>query len=150
MVGIYWNNHHHLLRASERISGSAMWSNLLLLFWLSLMPSATAWVGKYPNHALPAALYGVVALGAGIAYNVLTVALIRASGEQSLINRGVGRNVKGIGSQFLYAAGVGLAFVNPVISYVLYSTVAVMWFIPEGRFVRASSSGMPTGISEST
>ena len=136
VVGIYWNNHHHLLRAAERISGAAMWANLFLLFWLSLIPVLTEWLRDEYRHPLPAAAYGVVALAAGFAYAILVRALIRANGRDSVLADAIGSDVKGYASLVLYAAGVGLAFVSPWISYVIYVAVAVMWFVPDRRFTR--------------
>ena len=136
IIGIYWNNHHHLLRAAERISGAAMWANLFLLFWLSLIPVLTEWLRDEYRHPLPAAAYGVVALAAGVAYAILVRALIRANGRDSAVAQAIGSDVKGYGSLVLYAAGVGLAFVRPWISYALYVAVAATWFIPDRRFTR--------------
>ncbi len=138
MIGIYWNNHHHLLRAADRMNASVMWSNLFLLFWLSLFPVVTAWVGKYPNHALPAAAYGVVGLWAGFAYWVLVRTIIRANGTNSTVSHAMGNDLKGNLSLLFYAAGIGLAAVkavSPIASYVLYGIVAVMWLIPDRRLV---------------
>lgn len=137
MVGIYWNNHHHLLRAAERISGAAMWANLFLLFWLSLIPVLTEWLRDEYRHALPAAAYGTVALAAGLAYAILVRALIRANGRASAVAQAIGSDIKGYASLVLYAAGVVLAFVSPWISYGLYVAVALMWFVPDRRFTRS-------------
>lgn len=137
MVGIYWNNHHHLLRAAERISGAAMWANLFLLFWLSLIPVLTEWLRDEYRHALPAAAYGAVQLAAGVAYTILVRTLIRANGRESAVAQAIGSDIKGYASLVLYAAGVGLAFVSPWISYLLYVAVAVMWFVPDRRFTRS-------------
>jgi uncharacterized membrane protein len=136
-VGIYWNNHHHLLRAAERISGAAMWANLFLLFWLSLIPVVTEWLRDEYRHALPAAAYGVVALAAGFAYAILVRALIRANGRDSALAAAIGSDIKGYASLVLYATGVGLAFVSPWISYTFYVAVSVMWFVPDRRFTRS-------------
>jgi uncharacterized membrane protein len=136
-VGIYWNNHHHLLRAADRISSAVMWANLFLLFWLSLIPVLTEWLRDAYRHALPAAAYGAVLLAAGFAYAILVRALIRANGRTSAVAQAIGSDVKGNASLVLYAAGVGLAFVSPWISYVLYVAVAVMWFVPDRRFTRS-------------
>jgi uncharacterized membrane protein len=136
LIGIYWNNHHHLLRAAELISGAAMWANLLLLFWLSLVPVLTEWLRDEYDHALPAAAWGIVALAAGISYSILVRTLVRANGRQSAVAQAIGSDLKGYTSLALYAAGVGLAFVSPWISYVLYVAVAVIWFIPDRRFMR--------------
>src|SRR4029077_7686395 len=111
-VGIYWNNHHHLLRAAERISGAAMWANLFLLFWLSLIPVLTEWLRDEYRHALPAAAYGAVALAAGFAYAILARALIKANGRDSALAEAIGSDVKGYLSLVLYAAAVALAFVS--------------------------------------
>ena len=136
-VGIYWNNHHHLLRAAERISGSAMWANLFLLFWLSLIPVLTEWLRDEYRHPLPAATYGAVALAAGFGYSVLARALVRANGPDSAVAAAIGSDRKGHASLALYGAGVGLAFVSPWIAYGCYVAVAVLWFIPDRRFTRS-------------
>lgn len=133
IVGTYWNNHHHLLRATTRMNGAVMWANLFLLFWLSLLPIVTGWVGKYPRHALPAASYGLVGLGSAIAYWILVRAIIRANGTDSTVARAIGSDIKGNASLALYAAGSGLAFASPVASYIMYAAVAIMWFVPDRR-----------------
>ena len=138
MIGIYWNNHHHLLRATRRISASVMWTNLLLLFWLSLIPFATEWVGTSHGHALPAATYGVVALAAALAYFALVRSILRANPADPGIVAAVGKDVKGIMSAIIYAAGIGLAFVSPYLAYTCYVLVSLIWFIPDRRFTRAS------------
>jgi uncharacterized membrane protein len=135
-IGIYWNNHHHLLRAADRISGAVMWANLFLLFWLSLIPVLTEWLRDEYRHPLPAAAYGIVALAAAIAYTVLVRALIRANGRDSAVATAIASDAKGYASLGLYAAGVGLAFVSPWMSYAIYAAVSVMWFIPDQRFTR--------------
>jgi uncharacterized membrane protein len=137
VVGIYWNNHHHLLRAAERISGAAMWANLFLLFWLSLIPVLTEWLRDEYRHALPAAAYGTVALAAGFAYAILVRTLIRANGRDSALAAAIGSDIKGYASLVLYAAGVGFAFLSPWISYGFYVAVALMWFVPDRRFTRS-------------
>jgi uncharacterized membrane protein len=136
ILGIYWNNHHHLLRAADRISGAVMWANLFLLFWLSLIPVLTEWLRDEYRHPLPAAAYGIVALAAAIAYTVLVRALIRANGRDSAVATAIASDEKGYASLGLYAAAVGLAFVSPWISYAIYAAVSVMWFIPDRRFTR--------------
>jgi uncharacterized membrane protein len=138
-IGIYWNNHHHLLRAAERISGAAMWANLFLLFWLSLIPVLTEWLRDEYRHALPAAAYGAAALAAGLAYTILVRTLIRANGPDSSLAEAIGSDAKGYASLALYAAGVVLAFVSPWISYALYVAVALMWFVPDRRFTRSQT-----------
>jgi TMEM175 potassium channel family protein len=137
-VAIYWNNHHHLLRAADRISGSVMWANSFLLFWLSLMPVLTAWLSDQYDQKLPAACYGIVALAAALAYSILVRTLIRANGKDSLVATAIASDVKGYASLALYAAGIGLAAVSPWIAYVLYAAVSVVWWIPDRRFTRAS------------
>jgi len=136
LLGIYWNNHHHLLRAAERINGSVMWTNLFLLFWLSLIPVLTEWVREEYEYPLPAAAYGVVLLASGFAYSLLVRALIRANGRDSAVARAIGSDVKGNVSLVIYAAAIPLAFVSPWISYALYVVVALVWFVPDRRFVR--------------
>ena len=136
-VGIYWNNHHHLLKATRRISGSVMWANLHLLFWLSLIPVITEWVGTDYRKEWPAATYGIVAFGAAIAFTVLVRTILRANGTDSYVARAIGSDTKGNVSLLIYAAGIGLAFVSPWISYALYASVAIMWFIPDRRMLDA-------------
>jgi len=139
MIGIYWNNHHHLLRATERISASVMWANLALLFWLSLIPFATKWVGEEHRASLPASVYGMVALGAALAYGVLVRAIIRANGRGSTVAVAVGSDRKGNVSIGLYVAAIVLAWVSPWVAYALYIAVAVVWFVPDRRFGRGRS-----------
>lgn len=139
-VGIYWNNHHHLLRAADRISGAAMWANLFLLFWLSLIPVLTEWVRDEYRQPLPAAAYGAVALAAGIAYSILVRALIRANGRESRLARAIGSDTKGYLSLVLYGVAVGFAFVSPWISYGIYVAVALLWFVPDRRFTSRQAS----------
>jgi uncharacterized membrane protein len=134
IIAIYWNNHHHLLRAAERVSGAAMWANMFLLFCLSLIPVLTEWLRDEYRHPLPAAAYGAVALAAGVGYSILARALIRANGPDSAVATAIGSDRKGYLSLALYAAGVGLAFVSPWIAYGCYVAVAVIWFIPDRRF----------------
>ena len=137
-VGIYWNNHHHLLRAARRISAGVMWSNLHLLFWLSLIPVLTEWVGEHHTETAPAATYGIVGLGAAVAFTILTQAIIRADGTSSLVATAIGSDTKGRVSLLAYAAATALAFVSPWITYALFVAVAVMWFVPDRRFSQAS------------
>ena len=132
-VGIYWNNHHHMLHAVHRVNGFVMWANLHLLFWLSLVPFITAWMGENHRLAMPVALYGMVLLMSGMAYYILERALIAIQGEDSALAIAVGKDFKGILSLVIYTAAVALAFVDPRISIVLYISVAVMWFIPDRR-----------------
>jgi uncharacterized membrane protein len=132
-VGIYWVNHHHLLRATERISGAVMWTNLNLLFWLSLMPWMTRWVSSNYSDHLPASAYGVLCLLAAIAYTILVRAIIGANGRTSEVARAIGRDFKGNVSILLYISGVGLAWLSPYIAYGVYAIVSVIWFIPDRR-----------------
>jgi uncharacterized membrane protein len=132
-IGIYWNNHHHLLRAARRISAGVMWANLHLLFWLSLIPVLTEWIGEHYRQTAPAATYGLVCLGSAVAYTILVRAIIRADGTASLVAAAVGRDTKGRASLLIYAAATALAFVSSWISYALFAAVAVIWFIPDRR-----------------
>jgi uncharacterized membrane protein len=132
-VGIYWNNHHHMLHVTERVSGGVLWANLHLLFWLSLTPFATAWMGENHDAALPNAAYGVVLFAAGVAYYILEQTILAAEGPHSRLRRMIGRDLKGRLSPVLYAAAIGLAFVNQWISDAIYVGVALMWLIPDSR-----------------
>lgn len=132
-LAIYWNNHHHLLQAVRKVNGRILWANLHLLFWLSLFPFATGWMGENHFAALPVALYGAVLLLAGIAYFILTQALISHHGENSALASAVGRDFKGKVSVVLYAVAIPLAFVNSWFAGALYVLVAVMWLIPDRR-----------------
>ena len=135
-IGIYWNNHHHLLRAARRVTGGVMWANLHLLFWLSLIPVLTEWIGEHYQKTTPAVTYGVICLGAAVAFTILTRAIIRADGRQSQVAKGLGRDIKGRLSLVVYAAAIGLAFVSPWIAYALFATVSVIWFVPDRRLSR--------------
>src|SRR5256885_8751234 len=135
-VGIYWNNHHHLLRTADRISGAAMWANLFLLFWLSLIPALTEWVRDEYRHALPAASYGAVALAAGLAYTILVRALIQTTGREPRLARAIGAHIKGYLALVLYAPARGPAFRSPRLSHGIFVAVALMWFVPDRRFTR--------------
>jgi uncharacterized membrane protein len=132
-IGIYWNNHHHLLHASHKVNGRILWSNLFLLFWLSLIPFVTGWMGENDFAMWPVILYGVVMWMCGFAYFILARALIAQEGPDSEIARAVGRDRKGIASLVFYTAGIILAFVNPWIAVALYVVVAALWFIPDRR-----------------
>ena len=132
-VGIYWNNHHHLLRAARRVTPGVMWANLHLLFWLSLIPVLTEWIGEHYRRTAPAATYGVVCLGSAVAFTILVRAIIRADGSGSLVAAAIGRDGKGRASLAVYAAATALAFVSPWIAYALFAAVAVMWFVPDRR-----------------
>ena len=132
-LGIYWNNHHHLFQAVKRVDGRVLWANLHLLFWLSLVPWATAWMGENHDAPVPVALYGGILFLAGCAYYVLDHLLISLHGKESTLGRAIGEDTKGIVSVVLYAAGVGLAFLRPAIALALYVTVAVIWLVPDRR-----------------
>jgi len=132
-VGIYWNNHHHLLQAAEHVEGAVMWANLHLLFWLSLVPFATAWIGENHLSSWPVALYGVVLFFAGIAYTILTRTLIVHHGTGSKLAASIGDDRKGITSVVVYAVAIPLSFVQPWIACACYALVAVMWLVPDPR-----------------
>ena len=132
-VGIYWNNHHHMMHAVQRVNGRSLWANLHLLFWLSLIPFVTGWVNENHFDALPVALYGVILFMAGMAYYILERTLIAHHGPDSALARAMGNDYKGIASVVIYAVAIALAFVNPWISCGLYVLVAAMWFIPDRR-----------------
>lgn len=132
-VGIYWNNHHHMLYAADRIDGRVMWSNLHLLFWLSLVPFTTGWMGENHFAAIPTAVYGAVLILAAIAYTILQAALIAANGRDSVLAHAVGGDFKGRVSIALYALAIAAAFFNQWIADALYVAVAVLWLVPDTR-----------------
>jgi uncharacterized membrane protein len=136
-VAIYWNNHHHLLYTLGHVNGTILWANMHLLFWLSLIPFATAWVGENPVAPVPTAVYGVAFLMPGCAYYLLVRVMLRMEGPQSTLARAVGRDLKGKGSLVLYAAGVAIAFFEPWAALALYVAVALWWLIPDRRIERA-------------
>jgi uncharacterized membrane protein len=136
-LGIYWNNHHHMLHVTRRVTGAILWANLHLLFWLSLVPFVTAWSGENPFAATPTALYGVVLVMAALAYLILQRQILRAEGPGSVLAAALGRDVKGKVSPLLYASAIGGAFVHPGIADALYVLVALMWLIPDRRIERA-------------
>jgi uncharacterized membrane protein len=141
-VGIYWNNHHHMLHAARRVNGAVLWANLNSLFWLSLLPFATGWLGENHLASAPAALYGGVLLMAAIAYLILQKAIIRAEGSgESLVARAVGKDFKGKVSLVGYVAGIALAFVSPWAAVGMYAAVALMWVVPDRRIERQLSEG---------
>jgi uncharacterized membrane protein len=135
-LGIYWNNHHHMLHATRRVTGAILWANLHLLFWLSLVPFVTGWMGE--NHFAPAptALYGVVLLLAAIAYYILQRTILVSEGPGCLLERAIGKDLKGKLSPLLYLIAIPLAFVEETISGILYGLVALMWLIPDRRIER--------------
>jgi TMEM175 potassium channel family protein len=135
-VGIYWNNHHHMLHTVKHVSGGVLWANLHLLFWLSLFPFVTAWMGENHFAPLPTAVYGVVLMMAAVAYWILSTALIRGDGAESLLGKAVGKDFKGKLSVVLYAAAILLSFFNHWISQAIYIFVALMWLVPDRRIER--------------
>jgi len=132
-IGIYWNNHHHMLHATTRINGRILWANLHLLFWLSLVPVATHWLGETGSAPVPTALYGCVLLCAAIAYTILQTAIVRHQGPEALLSTAVGRDVKGKLSMALYVTAIPLAFVNRWASDIIYIGVALTWLVPDRR-----------------
>jgi uncharacterized membrane protein len=132
-LAIYWNNHHHLLQAIERVDGRVLWANIHLLFWLSLFPFATGWIGENQFAPWPVAFYGIVLLFAAIAYYLLSRTLISLHGSESLLAASVGRDLKGILSILIYLAAIPLAFVNSWVAFLLYVSVAIIWLIPDRR-----------------
>ena len=140
-IGIYWSNHHHMLHATHRINGSIMWANLHLLFWLSLVPVVTTWVGENPFDAWPTAIYGVLLFMAGIAYLVLERAIVAYNGRDSALAKAVGSDLKGKISAVIYLVAIVLAFVEHWISDALYALVAIMWIVPDRRIEKALAGG---------
>ncbi|HET7871684.1 MAG TPA: TMEM175 family protein [Terriglobales bacterium] len=135
-IGIYWNNHHHLLHAIQRVNGATLWANLHLLFWLSLIPFTTAWMGENHLSSWPVAAYGIVLLLAGVAYYILTKALIRLHGHDSTLATSIGKDRKGKISIAIYAAAIPFAFVKPWLANLFYVIVAVIWLVPDPRIER--------------
>jgi uncharacterized membrane protein len=135
-IGIYWNNHHHLLHTVQRVDGSILWANLHLLFWMSLVPFVTGWMGENHFAKWPTALYGVVLLCAAISYWLLQKAIIASHGRESTLARAIGRDWKGNGSIVIYLAAIGLSFIHQAIGGALYAFVALIWLIPDRRIER--------------
>jgi uncharacterized membrane protein len=135
-IGIYWKNHHHLLHVVKHVNGRVLWANLHLLFWLSLVPFATAWMGENNFAAWPVALYGFVLLMAAVAFTIMTYALIAVDSDNAALSTAIGRDFKGKISLVCYALAIPLAFLSPWISCALYILVAVIWFIPDRRIER--------------
>jgi uncharacterized membrane protein len=135
-LGIYWNNHHHMLAAVSRVSGSVLWANLHLLFWLSLIPFCTAWMSEHRFPSIPTAVYGIVLLAAAIAFYILQTALLRAEGQHSRLRIALGSDVKGKISPLLYCVGIGLAFVDRWLGLAMYVAVALIWLVPDRRVER--------------
>ncbi len=135
-VGIYWNNHHHLLLAAQHISGGVLWANLNLLFWLSLFPFVTGWMGENHFAALPTAVYGLILLMAALSYFILQQRIIASDGEQSVLKRALGNDWKGKLSPLLYLAAIGLAFVWSLGAQLIFVAVALLWLVPDRRIER--------------
>jgi uncharacterized membrane protein len=136
-VAIFWNNHHHFFKLVPRVSGGVLWANLYLLFWLSLIPFATGWMGEHPEAAAPTATYGVSLLMSAFAWYIMQSAIIAAQGQGSPLATAIGRDVKGKLAPPFYLAGIALAFVNTTVSQVLYAAVALMWLVPDRRIEAA-------------
>lgn len=132
-IGIYWNNHHHLMHAVTKVSGSVLWSNIHLLFWLSLVPFATAWMGENHFSKWPVILYGFILMMAGVSYYILAHCLTGIHGKDSLLAKAIGNDRKGIASIILYITDIGCSFINPWIGFSIYVIVAAIWFIPDRR-----------------
>ena len=143
-VGIYWNNHHHMLHAATRVTGAVLWANLYLLFWLSLFPFTTAWMGENHFAAAPTAIYGVVLLMAGVAYVILQATIISAQGADSLLRRAVGMDWKGKASAVAYMVAVAAAYARPSVAQAIYGLVAMLWLVPDRRIERTlAANGEP-------
>lgn len=134
-VGIYWNNHHHLMHSVQAISGRVLWANLHLLFWLSLIPFVSGWMGENHFATLPVAAYGLVLFMCSVAYDLLVRSLSRQR-ENTMLAEAIGADRKGVLSVALYLSGIGLSFVNPWIGFAVYAAAAVVWFIPDARIER--------------
>jgi uncharacterized membrane protein len=142
-LGIYWNNHHHMLAAVSKVSGAALWANLHLLFWLSLTPFSTAWMSRHHFPTTPVAFYGMVLLASGIAYYVLQLTLVRAEGDQSQLRAAIGTDIKGKASPPLYCLGIGLTFVDRWLGVAVYVIVALIWLVPDRRVERHLAGTQP-------
>ena len=142
-LGIYWNNHHHLFQAVKQVNGSVLWANLHLLFWLSLVPFVTGWMGENNFSTLPLAFYGGVLWLAGLAYYILVRTLIAHHGRDSVLAGAIGRDEKGLRSLYIYTAAIALAFFIPWLAAALYVAVAVMWLVPDRRIENKLAKGNP-------
>ncbi len=139
-LGIFWNNHHHLLQLTHRVDGKVLLANLHLLFWLSLIPFSTAWLNKTGIEPLPVAIYGIVLFLAGIAYSILQWRIIVAEGDDSRLKQAIGSDLKSKVSQIAYAVAVGVAFWLPVVSVILFTAIAMLWLIPDRRIEKTYSA----------
>ena len=142
-IGIYWNNHHHMLHAATIVNGKILWANIHLLFWLSLIPFVTTWMGENHFKTWPVALYGFILLMCGIAYFILAQALSKLHGKNSTLALAIGNDKKGRISVLIYAIGILLCFIHPAIAFVMYVLVAAMWFIPDTRIERNIKTDLP-------
>ena len=136
LLGIYWNNHHHMLQATHRVNGGILWANMHLLFWLSLIPFTTAWMGENHFAPVPTAAYGIVLLAAAVAYYTLQTVIIRDQGEGSLLAAAVSRDVKGKLSPFAYVTGIALSVLDARLAIAVYTVVALVWLVPDRRLER--------------
>jgi uncharacterized membrane protein len=143
-LGIYWNNHHHMLHVTRQVSGAILWANLHLLFWLSLIPFTTAWIGETTAAPTPTALYGVVLLAAAIAYTILQYAIVAKHGRRSLLASAIGRDLKGTASLLMYGVAIPASYFNVWIANALYVLVALIWLVPDRRIERALAAEQST------
>ena len=144
-IGIYWNNHHHMVSTVQKVTGGILWANLHLLFWLSLIPFATGWIGENHFAAAPMAVYGFVLLMAGLAYYILQSLIIKNEGKDSLLAKAIGKDVKGKISPFLYLTAIVLSWVNSILSGVIYLIAALIWLIPDKRIERTIRQNKEAG-----
>lgn len=140
-LGIYWNNHHHTLQGVRVVNGAVLWANMMLLFWLSLVPFVTGWMGMHPADTAPVASYGVVLLCSALSFSWLTRSLVKANGKDSVVAKALGSDLKGKLSIIIYAIGIGCAFFFPLVAYAFYATVSLMWLIPDRRFEHVGNEG---------
>ncbi|MFT8356782.1 MAG: TMEM175 family protein [Bifidobacterium aquikefiri] len=140
-IGIYWTNHHHLIMMVDAVNGQILWSNLHLLFWLSLIPASTAWSDEHPLTTAPACVYGIILLMCSVAYFILQNLIIHLQGKESQLGKTLGKDYKGKVSMVGYAIAAGVAFIQPIASYVIYVLVALLWIIPDIRIEKAIYSG---------
>jgi uncharacterized membrane protein len=144
-IGIYWNNHHHMISTVHKVTGGILWANLHLLFWLSLIPFATGWIGENHFAAAPMAVYGVDLFMAGLAYYILQSLIIKNEGKDSLLAKAIGKDLKGKVSPFLYLSAIGFSWVDATVSGIIYLIAALIWLIPDKRIersIRQSGNGM--------
>lgn len=139
-TGVFWNNHHHVLRSAKRVTAGIMWANLHLLFWISLVPFATAWVGHYHDSLWPAALYGIILIFSGLSFQILQRAIIADVGRNSDLAKALGSDLKGKISLFFYVVGVAIAFWHPTLSYFFYAAVILAWALPDPRIEKQITS----------